>query len=91
MIVGAPTYEGSLFPAMSLALEEAAIKRVMHKQMAYFGSYGWSGGALRQVKKQVEPIKWEILDTFEFAGGPTDEALERAYQFGVEFGRRMKQ
>lgn len=90
VIIGAPTYEGSLFPAMSLALEEASIKRVMNKRMAYFGSYGWSGGALRQIKKLVEPMKWEILDTLEFAGGPTDDELERAFEFGKQFGRRMK-
>ncbi|WP_319476616.1 FprA family A-type flavoprotein [Marispirochaeta aestuarii] len=90
VIIGAPTYEGSLYPAMSLALEEASIKRVLNKKAAYFGSFGWSGGALRQIQKMVEPLKWEILDTLEFPGGPTDKELEKAFEFGAAFGRSIK-
>ncbi|WP_319562476.1 FprA family A-type flavoprotein [Marispirochaeta sp.] len=90
VIIGAPTYEGSLYPAMSLALEEASIKRVINKKAAYFGSFGWSGGALRQIRKMVESIKWEILDTLEFAGGPTDDELEKAFEFGAAFARDIK-
>ena len=90
-MIGAPTYEGSLFPAMSLALEEAGIKRVLNKKTAYFGSYGWSGGALRQIKKLTEPVKWDMLDTFEFAGGPSDEELEKAIEFGAAFARAVKE
>ena len=91
VMIGAPTYEGSLFPAMSLALEEAGIKRVLNKKTAYFGSYGWSGGALRQIKKLIEPVKWDMLDTFEFAGGPSDEELEKAIEFGAAFARAVKE
>ena len=91
VMIGAPTYEGSLYPAMSLALEEASIKRVVNKKVGYFGSYGWSGGALRQIKKLVEPIKWDIVDTLEFAGGPTDEELQKAFEFGARFARGVKE
>ncbi len=91
VMIGAPTYEGSLFPAMGLALEEASIKRVLNKKTAYFGSYGWSGGALRQIKKLIEPIKWEMVDTFEFAGGPGDAELQKAIEFGAAFARMIKE
>jgi flavorubredoxin len=90
IIIGAPTYEVSLFPAMVHALEELKIKRVMHKKAAYFGSYGWSGGALKQVKSICEESKWEFIDELEFKGAPTDEQLKRGEYFGAEFAKAIK-
>ena len=90
VMIGAPTYEVSLYPAMALVLEEAAIKRVMNKKAAYFGSYGWSGGALKGVKSIVEPLKWDIRDTLEFQGAATEELLEKGEEFGKRFAEGLK-
>ena len=85
VMVGAPTYEGTLFPPVAQVLEMAALKRVLNKKVAMFGSYGWSGGALRHLKKIVEPVKWELVDSFEFVGKPTEEDLKRGEGFGARF------
>ena len=90
VIVGAPTYEGSLYPAMQSALREAAIKRVMNKKAAIFGSFGWSGGAEKTIRSIVEPLNWEIVSTFSFQGGPTDEDLRKALAFGESFAESLK-
>ena len=44
VVIGAPTYEGALFPPMAQVLEMAAIKRITGKQVLRFGSFGWKGG-----------------------------------------------
>ena len=85
VMVGAPTYEGTLFPPVAQVLEMAALKRVLNKKVAMFGSYGWSGGALSHLKKIVEPVKWELVDSFEFVGGPTEEELKKGEEFGARF------
>ncbi len=90
VIIGAPTYEGSLYPAMVHKLAEAGIKRVVNKKAAYFGSWGWSGGAVREVRRLIEPLKWDLMETLEFAGGPTEEDLAGAMEFGARFARRVK-
>lgn len=90
VMIGAPTYEVSLFPTMAEVLNMAAHKRVRNKKAAYFGSYGWSGGALKGVKTIVEPLKWEIVDSFEFIGSPTKEDIVTAKDFGRKFARLMK-
>lgn len=89
VIVGAPTYEVSLFPPMSQALASAVHKKVMNRKAAYFGSFGWSGGALRELKQIVEPLKWEWLDTLEFAGAPTQDTLREGEAFGERFARTL--
>jgi anaerobic nitric oxide reductase flavorubredoxin len=90
VMVGAPTYEGSLFPPMAQVLDMAAQKRIRNKKVARFGSYGWSGGAQRHFERIIEPLKWELVDTFEFMGGPTEDDLRQGEEFGARFARLIK-
>ena len=89
VMIGAPTYEVGLFPPVSEVLSMAALKRIMNKKAAMFGSFGWSGGALKKIKSLIEPLKWDLLDTFEFQGGPTSDDLKKGEQFGAEFARKI--
>jgi anaerobic nitric oxide reductase flavorubredoxin len=90
IMVGAPTYEGSLFPPMVQILEMAAIKRVVNKKTAVFGSYGWSKGGMAAFQKLVEPLKWQVTDILEFRGGPTPELLKKGEAFGEAFANAVK-
>jgi len=87
VMVGAPTYEGSLFPPMAQVLDMAAHKRIRNKQVARFGSYGWGGGAQRDFERIIEPLKWELVESFEFIGGPTEADLKHGEEFGARFAR----
>ena len=90
VMVGAPTYEGSLFPPVAQVLGMAVQKRIRNKKVARFGSYGWSGGAQRHFERIVKPLKWELVDSFEFIGGPTEEDLRHGDEFGARFARLIK-
>jgi anaerobic nitric oxide reductase flavorubredoxin len=90
VMVGAPTYEGSLFPPMAQVLDMARLKRIRGKKTARFGSYGWSGGAQRHFERLIEPLKWELTDSFEFVGTPTDEDLKHGEALGAQFARLVK-
>jgi flavorubredoxin len=90
VVIGAPTYEVSLFPPMADVLNMAVRKRVKNKKAAYFGSYGWSGGALREMQKIIEPLKWDLLDTFEFLGAPSEQDIKKAEEFGARFAEAVK-
>ncbi len=90
VMIGAPTYEVELFPPVAHVLDMARRKRILNKQAAWFGSYGWSGGALRELEALIEPLKWNLLETFEFRGGPTAEDFDAAKQFGARFAQALK-
>ncbi len=90
IMIGAPTYEGTLFPPVANAVEMAALKRVVNKKAAIFGSYGWSKGGMAAFQKMVEPLKWEIADMLEFRGGPTAELLKKGEEFGERFAAAVK-
>jgi anaerobic nitric oxide reductase flavorubredoxin len=90
VVVGAPTYEVSLFPPMAEVLNMAVRKRIKNKMAAYFGSYGWSGGALKEMQKIIEPLKWNFMDKLEFIGAPTVEDVRQAKEFGTRFAKAVK-
>ncbi|MBN1260951.1 MAG: FprA family A-type flavoprotein [Anaerolineae bacterium] len=85
VLVGAPTYEGGLFPPMMDMLHMAEHKRIQNRRAAYFGSYGWSGGARRDFTAIAEALKWTFDDVWEFKGAPSPQLLRE----GVSFGRRF--
>jgi flavorubredoxin len=89
VVIGAPTYEVTIFPPVANLLDIAVHKGVRNKKAALFGSYGWSGGAQGAIKKIIEPAKWEVVDAFEFIGAPTKEDLKRGAEFGARFARSI--
>ncbi|MEI6158008.1 MAG: flavodoxin domain-containing protein, partial [Atribacterota bacterium] len=86
VMIGAPTYENELFPSMAYVLDIALRKGFQNKKAAYFGSYGWAGGAIRELEKTCEALQWGLTDSFVFPGGPTPEALMKGHEFGRKFG-----
>ncbi len=79
IILAMPTYEFKMFPPMAAALEELGKKRVNKRKAFRFGSYGWSGGAQRDLDEIMTRLSmgWEFLEPVEFIGNPREEELER--------------
>ncbi len=92
LIIGAPTYEGALYPPMAHTLGELAHKRfATERTVARFGSYGWNGGGLRDFDDITSCLRWEIFDTLEFCGGASDDELTKARAFGAAYARLIKE
>jgi len=47
-------------------------------------------GAQRHFERIIEPLRWELVDSFEFMGGPTEDDLTRGEEFGARFARLVK-
>ena len=90
VLIGAPTYEVALFPPMAQALDMAARKHIRNKRAGYFGSFGWSKGALKETRKIVEPLGWDLAAAFEFNGSATLKEFKEAEIFGYEFGMSVR-
>ncbi len=69
-----PTYEYAMFPPVASVLDELTRKKIQNRDILYFGSCGWSGGALKELKELIENKKmaWEIKAALEFRGGLTE-------------------
>jgi flavorubredoxin len=72
IIMAMPTYEYKMFPPIAHAIDELGRKRITNKSAFRFGSFGWSGGAEKELVELMEKhrLKWELVDSVEFKGAP---------------------
>lgn len=82
VILAMPTYEYKMFPPMAAVLEEIGKKKAQGKLAYRFGSYGWSGGAQRELDDLMDRLNmnWTFIEPFEFKGRPNESDLERIHR-----------
>lgn len=75
VIVGMPTYEYKMFPPMAAVLDELGRKKVVGRKAFRFGSYGWSGGAQKELDEITERnrMNWDFIGPVEFKGIPRQD------------------
>ncbi|MFP4331568.1 MAG: FprA family A-type flavoprotein [Alkalispirochaetaceae bacterium] len=91
VVLAMPTYEYGMFPAMAAVLDEIGKKKALNRKAFRFGSYGWSGGAQKELDEIVERLKmkWEFLEPVEFKGAPRQEDLDLIRRRGVELAEQV--
>ncbi len=79
IILAMPTYEFKMFPPMGAVLEELGKKKVYNRKAFRFGSYGWSGGAQKELDEILTRLNmnWDFIEPVEFLGSPLEEDLEK--------------
>jgi len=90
LIIGMPTYEYRMFPPMAWVLDMFARKKVMNKKVLRFGSFGWSGGAQRELETLTEKLQWDFMNPVEWQGAPTRETLSFATARSRELAAKIK-
>ena len=79
ILIAVPTYEYKMFPPVAAALEEIGRKKINNKAAFRIGSYGWSGGAQKELDEIMEKtrMKWDFVESVEFEGSPGEEDLKK--------------
>ncbi|NLI89819.1 MAG: FprA family A-type flavoprotein [Epulopiscium sp.] len=92
VILAMPTYEYKMFPALACTLEELGRKKAHGRKAFRFGSYGWSGGAQKQLDEIMENHKmnWEFLEPVEFKGNAKEDDLNLIEQRIKELVKEVK-
>jgi flavorubredoxin len=60
------------------------------KLAAFFGSFGWGGGAARQATEILGPAGFELIGALDIKGTPADKDLEAAAELGKKVAQRIK-
>jgi flavorubredoxin len=90
ILLGSPTLNNGMFPTMGDFLTYMRGLRPNGKVFGLFGSYGWGGGAIREMKKNLEEGKFEVWEKeFGIQYLPDSEELKNAIQFGREFAKKV--
>ena len=77
IVIGAATYESSVFPYMKYVVQLLIDKVNSKKKILIVSSYGWGGVAGRLLKKMFEQSQFEIIDVIEFNNARIHGILER--------------
>ncbi|GHV87578.1 MBL fold hydrolase [Spirochaetia bacterium] len=90
IVLAMPTYEYAVFPPMAYALDIFRRKHVFGKKALRIGSWGWVGGAKKEYDAIAEGLKWDSIESYEWAGSPTAEDLAALEAKGRELARLVK-
>jgi len=90
LIIAMPTYEYAVFPPMAYALDIFRRKHIFGKKALRIGSWGWVGGAKREYDATLENLKWDSVESFEWAGYPTETDFAVLEARGKELAQKVK-
>jgi flavorubredoxin len=91
IIFGSPSFYGGMHPRLAASVELIRTIKPRGKLVAVFGSYGWSGGAAKEIKNRLAPVGFDVIDTLEIQGPPRGEALEKARALGKTVADKIKE
>ncbi len=91
LVLGSPTLNNGILPRMGDFLTYAKGLKPSNKIGAAFGSYGWSGEAVKILTGALQEMKVEIVDDgirHQFV--PDHDALRACRELGVKVGQAVK-
>jgi flavorubredoxin len=90
IVVGSPTLNNGLFPSLADFLTYMKGLKPLHKIGAAFGSYGWSGEAVKLINQEFEAMKFEIVDPgLRIQYVPDKTAIATCYEFGRKIAKAV--
>ena len=90
ILVAMPTYEYKMFPPMAYILDLLDRKHVNGRTALRIGSWGWVGGAKKEYDEALAALKWNSLESLEWAGVPGRLHSRRLRERGRELARKVK-
>ena len=90
LVLGSPTInQNTLLPVYKLFSVINPI-RDKGKPAAVFGSYGWSGEAVKIIEDHLANLKLKVVSSLSSKFSPSGEKAEEIVDFGREFAELMK-
>jgi flavorubredoxin len=85
-LLGSPTLNNTIFPYVGEFLVYLKGLRPKNRLVGAFGSYGWGGGAVKEMTGMFRDMKLEIFEeNAQTVYRPTMEEQDAAYRFGRRF------
>ena len=89
-LVGSPTLNQAMFPTVGGFLTYIKGLKPKKRIAGSYGSYGWGGGACKQVDAELRALGLDVLDPLECRYMPQMDDLEACHELGRTIARRVK-
>jgi flavorubredoxin len=91
LIIGCPTYSNRLYPEVASILDKIETREVKNRLFGYFGSFSWSGVAVKQLAAFGENMKWTIVgEPVEQKQGLKAEKYEACWDLGKAMAEQLR-
>ena len=91
-LIGTPTLNNTIFPSVAGFLTYLRGLRPKNRIMGAFGSYGWGGGAVKEVYEEFKKMGLETVEPgLQVVYKPSAEDEKLCYEFGRDFARKAKE
>lgn len=91
VLVGSPTLNNQMFPTLSSFLTYITGLRPKGKLWGFFGSYGWGGGAVRDMVETAKKAGFEVYEpSIEVKYVPDKEDIKKSFEFGQQIAAKIK-
>lgn len=92
LIVGSPTYCGSVFSPIENILNLVRIRDVKDRLYAAFGSYTWAPAAVKKLVPFAEEMGWTLVGSpVELKMADLPSVIDAAWTLGVEVAKAIKE
>ena len=90
IVMGSPTLNNGLFPTVSDFLTYMKGLKPLNKVAAAFGSYGWSGEAVKLINSEFEQMKFDVIDPgVRINYVPDDKGIDACYELGKKIAKAL--
>lgn len=91
LVLGSCTYNMELFPPMKQLVSAIENRMMVNRNIGVFGSYTWSGGALKELQEFAGKSKCEqVGPVIEAKSSPTAEDIDRCVELGMNMAKAVK-
>ena len=91
VVVGSPTLNNGMFPTLGSFLTYATGLKPKGKLWAFFGSYGWGGGAVKAMTEMAQKAGFEVYEqSIQVKYVPDSEDLKKCFEFGQQIAAKIK-
>lgn len=91
VVVGSPTLNNGMFPTIGSFLTYATGLKPRGKLWSFFGSYGWGGGAVKNMTEIAQKVGFQINEQkIEVKFVPEREDLKKCVEFGQQIATKIK-
>lgn len=90
IILGSPTVNNGILVAVAAILEEIKGLRFKNKKAGSFGSYGWSGEAVKILSERLSDCGFEVInDGLRLTWSPDEESMQSCRDYGESFAKSV--
>jgi len=89
LLFGSPTINADTLPPVWNLLTQ--LNPIVHgkKLAGVFGSYGWSGEAIKNIEARLAQLRFKVVPSLKTVFKPSADELNEAYEFGQSFAREL--